>query len=176
MSRLFSRRELAVTFGQLLAIGIFVSAMTMSCSRDKNMNSEIDPTGGAVKNSDKVTTGKIDETTQAQIITLILRDLNAKDSAVMGEAVYLLLPESVFELLPREINGIKLVLLRGSPPDGKLKVDVLTFTNWKRSDDTIVVTSMAHFYGGNTSGCECTFTLVESNWIEQKRRCFAAAS
>jgi len=165
-----------MTFRMVISIGVFVAFMTMSCSSDNNINSGIKPPEAIVKSSEKGRVVEVDEKTQAQIITLALRDLNGKDSAVMGGMVYLLVPESVFKLLPREINGIKLVLLKGSAPDGELKVHVLTFTNWSRRDDTVGVKNTANFYGGNIGGCDLKFTKVESNWIEQNRECFAMAS
>lgn len=119
----------------------------------------------------------IAEANKALIIGETLNDIDKKDHFVTEDGrIFLSVAESLFNLLPKEINGIKLELLKGTPPDGELKVAYLTFSRWSSEDGTIFVTSIAHFYGGNKGGCRYKFVLVGDSWKEQKRDCFAAAS
>ncbi len=119
----------------------------------------------------------VDEDTQGEIIGLILKDISIEDHAVTKDGrVYLSITDSLFKKLPKSINGVKLELLKGIPPDGKLKVAYLTFSGWSIVTDKISVTNIAHFYGGNEGGCNLKFVRVDTRWTEQKRECFASAS
>jgi hypothetical protein len=120
----------------------------------------------------------VDDSAKVAIITVQLRSLTKKDHVVMqGNLLYLLVSEEIFARLPKSINGLTIKLYTGSTMPNENDVSYLDFTRWARKDESVWVTSTAHFAGGNIGGCNEQYVRSEKGiWTRAQSECFAAAS
>ncbi len=120
----------------------------------------------------------VDDLTKVAIINVQLRGITKRDHVVMqGNIVYLSVPEEVFEKLPKSVNGLTIKHYTGSTMPNQNDVSYVVFTRWAKKDNSVWVTSTAHFAGGNIGGCNEQYDRSEKGvWIRAKSECFAAAS
>lgn len=113
---------------------------------------------------------------KADIIHAILKEAKKEDHAVteLGE-LYVYVPDEIFALLPKEVNGIQIKQLTFGEYNRGFKEDYLVFREWKESETGMIsVANVAFFAGGNAGGCNYNFKLEDGHWKEDSRKCHAS--
>ena len=114
----------------------------------------------------------VPEDTKAAIIKSVLSTIDRRDDSVSEDGnLYLDVAETIFRMLPRRINGVPLRRFSSNTRNSRVY-----FPDWNRTGDTIIVTGISEFYGGNVGGCTYKFVLSLGRWKKQSVDCFAMAS
>lgn len=120
----------------------------------------------------------VDVETRAAIIKVALERMTKKDHAVTDDGrVYLVVSEELYKRLPRSVNDIKIERYTGPTYTGENDVPYIVFNGWVMEGNSVLVTQIAYFVGGNTGGCHERYTYWEvGGWKVTSSECFASAS
>ncbi|MBX7060509.1 MAG: hypothetical protein K1X52_02535 [Pyrinomonadaceae bacterium] len=120
----------------------------------------------------------VDLETKAAVLTSFLSPTTREDHVVTDDGrIYLLVSEDLYAKLQRSTNGIKVERYTGATEVRANTVPYIVFSGWTKRADTVFVTQIAYFVGGNSGGCDEQYMYSKvSGWMLTKGDCFAAAS